>query len=125
MAPPAGNRRLPIVAAGTFFVGYLLFQIVYPMLPWFLPGYDRFTWQMYSGRNSEPLFAVVFADGSRREVGDPIKIGARVRLLGASVDQRRVLPPWLCASWEGAESIVMRSRVDGREVVVPCREVGR
>jgi hypothetical protein len=117
-------RRVPL-AAGAFFCGYLLFQVGYPMLPWFLPGYGTFTWHMYAAKDPDPEFTVVFADGSRREVGNPLKVGSPVRLLGSSVDQRRHLPPWLCANWEGARSVVLRFPKTGDEVILPCHSAER
>jgi hypothetical protein len=48
-----------------------------------------------------------------------------VRLLGSSVDQRRHLPPWLCANWEGARSVVLRFPKTGDEVILPCHSAER
>jgi hypothetical protein len=78
---------------------------------------------MYAARDQDSQFAVVHADGSRREIGNPLKVGSPGRVLGPSVDQRRFLPPWLCANWDGAQSVVVRNPVDGREVVLPCHAV--
>jgi hypothetical protein len=110
---------------GLFFFGYLAFQIVYPALPWFGHGYDRFTWHMYAGLREEPRFTVIFASGSRTDVGDPLKVGSAVRLLGSSVDQRRVLPPWLCANWDGAATVIARYQRTGREEVHQCSSARR
>lgn len=95
------------------------------MLPWFLPGFSLFTWHMYAAWEEDVRFAVIFADGSRRDVGSPQKVGSPVRVLGASLDQPRFLPPWLCATWKGAERIVLINPVDGSEVTRPCQEFGR
>jgi hypothetical protein len=122
MPAPSRPSGLKLVLSGVFFCGYLLFQIIYPALPWFLPGFDRFTWHMYSGLGDTPRFTVVFGDGSRREVGNPLKAGGDALLLGPSVNQRRFLPPWLCTNWIGAETIMMRS-YSGREETVACRSI--
>jgi hypothetical protein len=118
-------HRAPSLAAGLFFCGYLLFQIVYPMLPWFFPGFGTFTWHMYAARDEEVRFSVVFADGSHREVGNPLKIGSPIRVLGPSFDQSRYLPRWLCVTWEGAEHVVLRDPIAGREVIRPCPQFER
>lgn len=125
---PVPNRpsgRLKLVASGVFFCGYLLFQIVYPVLPWFSPGFDKFTWRMYSGLDESPRFTVVFKDGSRRAIGNPLKVGGEVRILGPSVNQLRVLPPWLCANWKDAEAVVIRHARVGGEEIMTCRSAGR
>jgi len=108
------------IASAAFFFGYLSFQIVYPTLSWFSPGFDRFTWHMYAGQREDPTFAAIFADGSRREVGDPLRRGNPVRMLGPSVDQERFVPPYLCTHWQGAVRIVMSYPRTGREEIVTC-----
>ena len=123
-ADPAPSR-LKIVASAAFFFTYLTFHLVYPTLAWFDPAYDKFTWQMYSGLGDEPHFAVVFADGSRRETGNPQKYGSPIRILGPSIDQRRVVPPWLCANWEGAQSVVVTNGITGQEDIVRCQPAER
>jgi hypothetical protein len=55
-----------------------------------------------------------------REVGDPLRRGNPVRLFSASVDQRRFLPPYLCAHWAGATRVVVRYPRTGREETVLC-----
>jgi hypothetical protein len=119
------TRRLPLVASGVFFCAYLLFQTVYPMLPWFLPGFGKFTWHMYAARDLDPQFTVIFADGSRREVGNPLKVGSPVRVLGPSIGQKDYVPAWLCANWKGAERVVLQSEATGDTVVLPCHSLTR
>ena len=58
---------------------------------------------MYSGLDEPPALHRRLQDGSRRAIGNPIKVGGAVRVLDRLVDQLRVLPPWLCANWDGAE----------------------
>lgn len=107
--------------SGAFFVSYLGFQVVYPTLPWFLPGYGTFTWHMYAGLDEHPRIFLRFADGSTRAVGSLLNRRAEVRLFGPQVDQERFVPPKLCMLWPDAGEIVLRYPRQGREVVVPCR----
>ena len=109
-----------LVASGTFFVAYLVVQTLYPALAWVLPGYDHFTWHMYAGRTERPQLSVAMADGSTREVGNPLRRGNVVRLLGPQVDQARFVPPYLCAAWPGARQITLRYPRSGRSSVVSC-----
>jgi len=113
-------RRGKLVASGAFFVAYLLVQTVYPALAWVLPGYDHFTWHMSAGRTERPQFSVVMADGRSREVGNPLRRGNVVRLLGPQVDQVRFVPPYLCAAWHGAQTVHIRYSRSGRLDVVSC-----
>jgi hypothetical protein len=112
--------RLKLLASGVFFVSYLVAQVVYPALAWVLPGYDHFTWDMYAGRSERPQFSVVMADGTTREVGNPLRRGNIVRLLGPQVDQARFVPPYLCAAWHGAQTVHIRFPRAGRQDVVSC-----
>jgi len=112
------RRRLLI--SGAFFVSYLTFQVVYPSLAWFLPGFDKFTWQMFSGLTETPRFSVRFDDGSTRDAGLPLRRNNPVRLFGPSVDQERFVPPRLCTIWAGARDVVIRYSRSNREVVFPC-----
>ena len=107
-------RRGRLVASGAFFIAYLLVQAVYPALAWVLPGYDHFTWHMYAGRSERPQFSVEMADGSSREVGNPLRRGNIVRLLGPQVDQVRFVPPYLCEAWPGARRVHIRFPRSGR-----------
>ena len=113
-------RRSRMVASGAFFLAYLLVQTVYPALAWVLPGYDHFTWHMYAGRTERPQFSVVMSDGRAREVGNPLRRGNIVRLLGAQVDQVRFVPPYLCTAWHGARRVHIRFPRSGRVDVVSC-----
>lgn len=107
-------------AAAAFFWSYLVFQVVYPTLSWFLPGYDKFTWQMYAGLKPSPDFEVLRTDGSREAVGPPMKVGGKVRILGPSVDQGAVVPPWICGHWPGVEAVIVIDRPSGVEETIPC-----
>ena len=113
-------RRARLVASGAFFIAYLLVQAVYPALAWVLPGYDHFTWHMYAGRAERPRFSVEMADGREQEVGNPLRRGNIVRLLGPQVDQVRFVPPYLCEAWHGARRVHIRFPRSGRFTVVSC-----
>jgi hypothetical protein len=113
-------RQVKLVASGAFFVAYLLVQAVYPALAWVLPGYNHFTWEMYAGREERPQFSVEMADGSSREVGNPLRRNNIVRLLGPQVDQVRFVPPYLCEAWHGARRVHVRFPRSGRISVVSC-----
>jgi hypothetical protein len=112
--------RLKLVASGVFFVGFLGFQIVYPTLAWFLPGYTRFTWHMYAGRRERPQYAVVYTDGTRQELQDPLRPGGEILLYGPSVDEPRFVPPFICAEWEDVREVRLAYPRAGREDVVAC-----
>jgi hypothetical protein len=125
MSLVAPNPQTPRIAApALFFFLYLAFHTIYPTLSWFLPGYELFAWQMYSGYDSAPRFTAVFADGSRREIGNPQKTGAALRILGTSVDQQRFVPPWLCTHW-AAESVSVVDQITRHEERVPCPSTAR
>lgn len=116
---------LKLAASAVFFVSYLIVQIVYPTLPWFTGGDRAFTWRMFAGYDVEPQFTVVNDDGSERPLANALRSGSRtgVRVLGPEVDQRRFLPPWLCAHASGVRSIVVRNRVTPQDTVIPCRSI--
>lgn len=113
--------RMKLVASGAFFIAYLLVQTGYPALAWVLPGFNHFTWDMYSGRIERPQFSVVMADGTSREVGNLLRRGNTVRVLGSQVDQVRFVPPSLCAAWHGARAVHLRFPRSGRVEVVSCQ----
>jgi hypothetical protein len=113
-------RQVKLVASGAFFVAYLLVQAVYPALAWVIPGYNHFTWEMYAGREERPQFSVEMANGSCREVGNPLRRDNIVRLLGSQVDQVRFVPPYLCEAWHGARRVHIRFPRSGRISVVSC-----
>jgi hypothetical protein len=112
--------RLRLVGSGTFVAGYLLVQLVYPALAWVRPGYGPFTWDMYSGRLERPHFSVDVADGTRRPVGNPLRRGNAVRVLGPQVDLARFVPPYLCSAWLGARRVHIRYPRAGRSEMVTC-----
>ena len=99
---------------------YLLVQLVYPALAWVRPGYGPFTWDMYSGRIERPQFSVAMADGTTRQVGNLLRRGNMVRVLGPQVDVVRFVPPYLCATWPGATRIDIRFPRGARTDVVTC-----
>jgi hypothetical protein len=113
-------QRVRLLASGAFVIAYLAFQVIYPALSWFRPGFDRFTWHMYAGQEETPRFVVLFADGSTRDAGVLLQRNNPVRLFGPSVDQERFVPPHLCALWTGAQEVHVRYVRTGREVTVPC-----
>lgn len=113
--------RARLVASGAFLIVYLLVQTVYPALAWVLPGYDHFTWHMYAGRAERPQFSVTMADGKTYEVGNPLRRGNIVRILGPQVDQARFVPPYLCTAWRGARTVHLRFPQSGRAEVVSCQ----
>lgn len=113
-------NRLRLLASGTFVVVYLAFQVGYPAMAWFRPGFDRFTWHMYAGQTEHPRFTVVFADGSTRDAGVLLRRNNPVRLFGPSVDQERFVPPHLCGLWADAREVRVRYVRADREVTVPC-----
>lgn len=113
-------QRVRLLASGTFVVAYLTVQVVYPVLPWFLPGFSLFTWHMYAGQEETPRFVVAFADGSTRDAGNLLRRNNPVRLFGPSVDQERFVPPHLCGLWSGARAVHVRYERARREVTVPC-----
>ena len=76
---------------------------------------------MYSGRIERPQFSVVMADGTSREVGNLLRRGNTVRVLGSQVDQVRFVPPSLCAAWHGARAVHVRFPRSGRLDVVSCQ----
>ena len=116
--------RVRLVASGAFFLGYLGLQIVYPALAWFAPGFDKFTWHMYAGqeeiRRSPPSSRMDRSGRSATRSAAAIQ-SACFR----SVDQRRFLPPYLCAHWEGATRVVVRYPRTGREETLPCPSPAR
>ena len=118
--PPS---RLKLAASAVFFFGYLLFQAAYPTVAWFQGGDLPFTWRMFAGHGDSPQFIVVNADGSQRAAGNALRATSGARVLGSEVDQRRVLPPWLCRHWSGAESVIVRDRLTGEESVIACRSI--
>ena len=119
----AGSLKL--AASTLFFVSYLIFQIAYPAIPWFTGGDRAFTWRMFAGYDVETQFTVVNDDGTTRLLANALRSGPRtgVRVLGPEVDQRRFLPPWLCAHVSGAKSIVVRDRVTPHDTVIPSRSI--
>jgi len=112
-----------------FVCAYLLFQALSPALPWLIPedfqGDDPFTWRMYSNADDDADYSVVFADGSSQDVGDPQTPNGKVRVFSGSVDQRRFLPPWLCAHWDGARIVIARDPIRGRDEAIPCSSIVR
>ncbi len=106
--------------AGIFFCTYLAVQLVYPALAWVRPRSDNFTWQMFAARTEAPRFSVVFDNGTRRDVGNPLQPGNPVLVFSAAVDQRRFVPPWLCAHWSGAVEVQAVDPRSGRREVMPC-----
>jgi hypothetical protein len=116
---------LGFAASALFFVSYLVCQIAYPMVPWFIGGDRAFTWRMFAGYDVETQFTVVNGDGVARPIANALRSGpgTGVRVLGPEVDQRRFLPPWLCTHASGARSIVVRDRVTPQDTVIPCRSI--
>jgi len=116
---------LKLAASALFFVGYLILQIAYPAIPWFTGGDSAFTWRMFAGYDTEPQFTVVSDDGTARPLANLLRSGpgSGIRVLGPEVDQRRFLPPWLCAHVNGAKSIVVRDRVTPQDTVITCRSI--
>jgi hypothetical protein len=86
-----------------------------------------FTWRMFAGYDDEAQFIVVDDAGTERPLGNALRSGAgtTVRVLGPEVDQRRFLPPWLCAHWGGATSVIVRDRLTQHDAVIPCRSLAR
>jgi len=121
----AHMTRLGLVASGTFFFGYLAIQLVVPARAWFDPDATRLTWRMYSGRSEHPRFAVVFADGTTRELGLLMRRSSSIRVLGPSVDQARFAPPFLCQRWPGVRIVLLRYSAPVREEIVPCPAAAR
>ena len=119
------TSSLKLVASALFFVSYLIVQVGYPIVPWFTGGDRAFTWRMFAGYDDEPQFTVVTGDGAVRPLANALRSGpgSGVRVLGPEVDQRRFLPPWLCAHVNGAKSIVVRDRVTPRDTVITCRSI--
>jgi hypothetical protein len=113
-------HRVRLLASGTFVAVYLSFQLIYPTLAWFRPGFSLFTWHMYAGLEETPRFIVRFADGSTRDAGVLLRRNNPVRLFGPSVDQQRFVPPHLCRLWEGAQEVRVVYPRQAREVLVPC-----
>jgi hypothetical protein len=114
---------LKLAASAVFFACYLIVQIVYPTVPWFTGGDRAFTWRMFAGYDVETQFTVVNDDGTTRPLANALRSGpgSGVRVLGPEVDQRRFLPPWLCAHASGVRSIVVRDRATPHDTVIPCR----
>lgn len=112
--------RWHLLISGVFFVSYLTFQLTYPALAWFRPGYGKFTWQMFSGLTETPHFSVHLANGTTRDAGLPLRRGNPVRLFGPSVDQARFVPPRLCVLWPDAREVVIRYTPSNREIRIPC-----
>jgi hypothetical protein len=113
--------RIRLVASVAFVVAYLLMQLVYPALAWVRPGDGPFTWDMYAGRIERPQFSVAMADGTTRQVGNPLRRGNIVRVLGPQVDLGRFVPPYLCAAWLGARRVDIRFPRAGSSESVTCR----
>jgi hypothetical protein len=110
--------RLTHVASGAFVIVYLAVQLGYPALAWVRPSRDPFTWQMYAGLYDRPKVAVIFADGTVRDLGLLSRRGSQVRVLGGFVDIERHAPKRICGLWPEARDVRVRSRT--RDVVVPC-----
>ena len=127
--PLPDDQPAPLTRAATalFIAGYLLVQVGYPMVPWFIGGDLAFTWRMFAGHDVETTFTVVNEDGTTQPVANALRArtAVRLRVLGPEVDQRRFLPPWLCAHWSGARSVVVRDRVTPHETVIPCQPLAR
>ena len=80
--PP--RRKRPPKAMGNFglatLLSYVLVQVVLPMRPWFYPGTaswteegHEFSWHMMlRAKDGQPVFSLVFPDGSKR-VADPLE----------------------------------------------------
>jgi len=113
------------VASALFVAGYLIVQIAYPVIPWFTGGDRAFTWRMFAGYDTEPQFTVVSDDGTARPLANLLRSGpgSGIRVLGPEVDQRRFLPPWVCAHVSGAKSIVVRDRETPQATVITCRPI--
>lgn len=112
-------------ASAIFFVGYVLFQIAYPSLAWFRPGSNLFSWAMFSGVSGRPAVTVIFADGSERTVEEPMRATSSARVLSASVNLWRFLPPHLCARRDGAREIHAVDARSGRREVTKCPSAAR
>ncbi len=81
------------VAATTFFIGFLIIQLITPIVQLFwAPRPARFGWQMFSLSSPPPNFAVVLDDGTSK----PIAIESFVTSLRAEVPLTQFLPPHLC-----------------------------
>ena len=80
-------------------------------------------WAMYAGRVERPQFSVVMADGSTRQLGNPLTRGNMVQVLGSQVDLARFVPPHLCALWPGARRVDLHFTRAGHidEVTCPAR----
>jgi hypothetical protein len=111
----------------SFVASYLLFQVIYPTVPWFLGGDRAFTWRMFAGYDDEPRFVVVQEDGTEIALDNALRRGdrLRVRVLGPEVDQGRFVPPWLCANWKGIRSVVVRDRTNPLASVISCDAIAR
>jgi hypothetical protein len=114
-------------ATVAFVAAYLLVQVIYPTVPWFLGGDRAFTWRMFAGHDVETRFAVVQQDGTELALDNALRRGdrLRVRVLGPEVDQRRFFPPWLCTHWKGIRSVVVRDRTDPLPSVISCDAIAR
>jgi hypothetical protein len=111
--------RLTHAASGAFVIVYLAVQVGYPALAWVRPSYDAFTWHMYAGLYDRPKVAVIFADGTVRDLGLLSRRGGQVRVLGSFVDIERYAPKRICGLWPDAREVRVRSRT--RDVTVPCQ----
>ena len=110
-----------------FVAGYLLVQVLYPTVPWFLGGDRAFTWRMFAGYDEETKFVVVQDDGAEIALDNALRRGDRfrVRALGPEVDQRRFFPPWLCTHWKGIRSVVVRDRSHPLPSEISCDAIAR
>jgi hypothetical protein len=113
-------QRIRLFASSVFFVAFLAFQAIYPSLIWFDPSRNGFSWTMYSGASPRPSITVVFDDGSSRSIVDPLYSRNPPRVLGASVDLWRFLPPHLCARLNGAREVRTENQRLGRREVTRC-----
>jgi hypothetical protein len=113
-------HRAKYLASALFFVGYVIFHAVYPLLEWIDPERNTFTWSMYSGSNPRPLAVVVFDDGSTRAIPDPLYSGRAPRVLSSAVDLWRFFPRHLCGQVENAREITLTRQSPYRVEVTRC-----
>ena len=112
---------MKLTLSATFFFAYLAFQIVYPALAWLRPGQYLFSWRMFAGDIDRPRYEVVFEDGRRQPVGDPMERGGIVRVLSQSMEQVPFVLPALCDRMRGAAEARAVFRRSGRVEALRCR----
>jgi hypothetical protein len=117
-ADPASRRSTALtrLIVPGFFVGFLMLQIVVPIVQATGQQPARFSWQMFANRRDQPAYTVVLGDGSLRPIDMRDVLGyERIEL-----DYGNRVAQYLCHTIPNAASI--REQAPGSQSVteIPC-----